>query len=93
MVNFHSVIHPAGSEHLPALTPQVSVEVVQAPHLQLQLVPHGFLQSFSLGRGLSQVLVGLRHQLDLRFQLQTGEEAQRWIFSNILSFDCENVAP
>lgn len=56
-----------------SLTSEVPVEVVQPAHLQLQLVPHGFLQGFPLGGGLGKVFIGLWHQLDLCFQLPTGK--------------------
>lgn len=52
-----------------ALTFQVSVEVLQPPHLPISLGPHGFLQCFPLGGRLHEVFVILRDALDLRFQL------------------------
>ena len=52
-----------------SLTSEVPVEVMQPAHLQLQLVPHGFLQGLPLGGRLSEVFIGLGHQLDLCFQL------------------------
>lgn len=51
------------------LTFQVSVEVLEPPHLAVSLGPHGFLQRFPLAGRLHEVFVILRDALDLRFQL------------------------
>lgn len=63
-----------GQKHCCALTSEVPVEVVQPSYLQLELVPHGLLQGLPLGGGLGEIFIGLRHQLDLSFQLRLETE-------------------
>lgn len=60
-----------------SLTSEVSVKVVQPAHLQLQLIPHGFLQGFPLGGGFGKVFVSLWHQLNLCFQLLTSKREKK----------------
>ncbi len=60
-----------------ARTSQVSVKVVHPLYFSLQLIPHGFLQSFPLCRTFHQSLIRLRYPLNL--QLQLGRKCKKMI--------------